>query len=96
MNDLRERLVREHRVVRRLRRELDRDRLHRGAGDQCAGVRHTLGDDDQGAGLEFAPLVAEPHRAAVAYDERSRVYFGAGGLGQVVVLRLSEVDRRAR
>ena len=52
--------------------------LYRGAGDQLAGVRHTLGVDDQGAGFEFAPLVVEPHRAAVAYDERSRVYFGRG------------------
>ena len=91
-----ERLVRKHRVVRRLRRELDRDRLHRGAGDQLAGVRHTLGVDDQGAGFEFAPLVVEPHRAAVAYDERSRVYFGPGGLGQVVEFRRREVDRRAQ
>jgi hypothetical protein len=52
VNDLRERLVREHRVVRRLRRELDRDRLHRGAGDQRSDVRHVLGGDDQGAGLD--------------------------------------------
>src|SRR5471032_3108151 len=55
-------------VVLGLRRDLDRDGLHRPVADDAARVRRALGDDDQRAGLELPALVAQPNAAAALDD----------------------------
>src|SRR3954451_24280845 len=81
----------EHGIVRRLWRNLYRERLDGSAADHCPRVRRALRDDDDRAGLELLALIAHPHRTRSLYDVLDLV-----GLRMNVLLHVARLHLQRR
>ncbi len=78
--------IQQLRIIRRLRRRLDRDRLDGAAVGLGAAMWRALRNDDEIAGLHLHFLVAEPDRALAFEDVLNLVGIGVQMLGRAAVL----------